>query len=252
MAQIRDLLVAGKARFLGSGTFSGLLDTTGGLKISGAKALTSNPTFLYAMDPTTSEVVYVNTLDVTVGTAQTLGTQTKGATNQPIYLNNGVPTTISGTIGGTASPVYINSGVITKLSSTIGNNAKPVYLSEGTITAFTSTIGSASRPVYVNNGTLTNVNVIDIAYGGTGANNQVKNRVVITDSDSHLVTATSNHYASGSAIYINSGDDAPLGNESLYVKGSAQVDGHLSLISVDKGAKFMYNSSDKCVDIIFV
>lgn len=410
MAQIRDLLVAGKAKFLGTGAFSGLLDAAGGLKISGASRITTNPTYIYAQNPDTSEVSYINVDDVMVGTAKALNTASKGAKNQPIYWANGVPVAIEESVGGTDTPVYLNKGVITKLSATAGGTAKPVYLSGGQITPLTATVGSAKKPVYLSSGTITvsNANVgndalpmymsggefkavniigtsaggtgnstfvkdtliyassatqlssnstattgegyialkttksdgvkftatnsngsvqlltqtnrglydatksewiiytntagtstyiplwkskgsstkfvyinssgeavasdatvgasnrpvylssgtvtavgtIATAYGGTGSSSHTKNRVVITDSSGNLVTTSSEHYATGTAIYINAGSsNLPGGDEKLYVKGSAQVDGHLSL---DNEVKFEYNSTDKCVDVIFI
>lgn len=410
MAQIRDLLVAGKAKFLGTGAFSGLLDAAGGLKISGASKITTNPTYIYAQNPDTSEVSYINVDDVMVGTAKALNTASKGAKNQPIYWTNGVPVAIEESIGGTDTPVYLNKGVITKLSATAGGTAKPVYLSGGQITpltatvgtakkpvylssgtitvsnadvgndalpmymsggefktvniigtsaggtgnstftqgrliyassatklsahsyastseatitltrtdanqskfvaknssgavsiltqtnrglydetksawivytntegtgtyiphwksigsgtkfiyidsngaaaASTSTVGASNRPVYLSSGTVTAVGTIATAYGGTGSSSHTKNRVVITDSSGNLVTTSSEHYATGTAIYINAGSsNLPGGDEKLYVKGSAQVDGHLSL---DNEVKFEYNSTDKCVDVIFI
>lgn len=415
MAQIRDLLVGGKAKFLGSGTFSGLLDAAGGLKISGASKITSNPTYLYAKNNDTDEVSYINVDDVMVGTAKALNTTTAGGAKQAIYWNNGVPVSMTETVGGTDTPVYLNAGVITALSATVGGTAKPVYLNGGKISALSSTIGSskkpvylnagsitasdatvgndslpvymsggefktvniigtsaggtgnssftagtliyassatklssntyattsgstitlsrtdtdasrftatnnngtvellastnrglydktnskwiintttagdatyvplwaskgsgtkfvyfnssgapvassstvggASRPVYLNSGTVTAVTAVATAYGGTGSTSQTANRVVITDGSGNLVTASSNHYANGNAIYVNAGSTVlPKGSENFLVNGSAQINGHLNLVdaSVDKGAKFMYNKSDKCVDIIFI
>jgi len=103
-------------------------------------------------------------------------TSTTGGTVQPIYLNAGVPTALSGSVGGAATPVYLNAGTITKLTGTRGGNKQPVwlnggeivassgsegsgtqfvYLSSGVITKTTSTVGSSTKPIYLNAGVIT-------------------------------------------------------------------------------------------------
>lgn len=412
MAQIRDLLVAGKAKFLGTGVFSGLLDAAGGLKISGSAQITSNPTYVYAQNTETKEVGHINVQDLIVGKANALNIANTGSKITPIYLSNGVPvasdadigskskpiylskgaltasdaniggaatpvymkagviTAFASAIGGEKKPVYVNSsGAITASSTSVGNDAQPVYLNSGTFTAvniisttyggtgnsaftkgtliyaetatklssntyattdaatitlkrtdtssakFTATnsngsvqlltstnrglydatksewivytntagtatyvplwknigstkkqlvyfnssgsaaasdatVGASSKPVYLNNGTITEIGVIETSKGGTGSSAQTRNRVVITDGSGNVNSSISSHYASGDKIFINSGDtEMPIGDEKLYVHGSAQVNGHLVL---DTKVKFMYNNTDKCVDVIFM
>ena len=55
-----------------------------------------------------------------VSTAQKLRTGTVGATNKPIYLNNGTPTAASGNIGAALTPIYMLNGVFTACSQALG------------------------------------------------------------------------------------------------------------------------------------
>lgn len=69
-----------------------------------------------------------------------VGSNTAGA-EVPMYLNAGVPSSMTTTSGGTAQPVYMNAGKISPISATVGSAgnattaATPVYLNAGTITA---------------------------------------------------------------------------------------------------------------------
>lgn len=58
----------------------------------------------------------------TATTATKLGTATKGSTLKPIYLNAGTPTEISGTAGNTITPIYLNAGTPTAISYTIAKS----------------------------------------------------------------------------------------------------------------------------------
>lgn len=80
---------------------------------------------------------------------------TVGASNRPVFFQNGVPTPISGSIGGVAKGVWIDGGVIKPLSGTVGGSKRPVFFQNGAPAALDGTEGSATRPVYLNGGTLT-------------------------------------------------------------------------------------------------
>ena len=86
MANLKDLIVNGSARVLGT--------------IYGN--LTGNAT--------------------TATTATKLGTATVGSTLKPIYLNAGTATAISATVGTTITPIYLNGGTPTALSYTIAKS----------------------------------------------------------------------------------------------------------------------------------
>lgn len=167
-----------------------------------------------------------------------------GADGKPIYFAGGIPVAFANNIGGAAKPVYVNSGTITACSSTVGSTTKPVYMNAGTITVSNATVGSASRPMYLNAGTMTAVTAVGTAYGGTGNTAYNANRVVYTESATKM--SSTNHFASSVKMAINSTAEPAT---TFHVEGSANVDGEFSL---DSKAKFVYNNTDKCVDIIFV
>lgn len=82
------------------------------------------------------------------------------------------------------------------------------------------------------------------ARGGTGNNSFTANRMLYTESATKF--ATTNHYVSTSKVAINS-TSAPTA--ALHVSGDANITNSLFLNSA---VKFTYNSTDKCVDVIFV
>lgn len=188
-----------------------------------------------------TQFTYVNTDGQVVATTTTVGGAAK-----PVYMSSGIITACSSTVGSKTKPVFMSSGTITASDATVGAKTKPIFMSSGTITASDATVGSASRPMYLSSGTMTAVTAVGIAYGGTGATAQTAYRLVTTDSNGNLVS-NNNHYASGTAVCINS-TSLPSSDAAFYVKGNAQVDGSISL---DNKVKFQYNNTDKCVDIIF-
>lgn len=179
----------------------------------------------------------------TATTASKLGVNA-GSDGKPIYFAGGIPVAFTQTIGSASKPVYVNAGTITACSSTIGSTTKPVYMNAGTITVSNATVGSASRPMYLNAGTMTAVTAVGTAYGGTGNTTYNANRVVYTESATKM--SSTNHFASSIKMAINSTAEPAT---TFHVEGSANVDGEFSL---DSKAKFVYNNTDKCVDIIFI
>lgn len=109
-------------------------------------------------------------------------------------------------------------------------------------------VGGSTRPVYIaSTGRATAITCLSTTYGGTGNDTQTANRLAYTDSQNKISTANS-HYVSSTTVCVNS-TAAPTSGANLYVNGIAQIDGELSL---DNEVKFVYNSSDKCVDVIFI
>lgn len=176
-------------------------------------------------------------------TASKLNTNA-GEDGKPIYFAGGIPVAFVKTIGSTARPVYVNDGTITACSATIGSTINPVYMNGGTITASNATVGSVSRPIYLNAGAMTAVTAVGTAYGGTGNTTYNENRVVYTESATKI--SSTNHFASSIKMAINSTTEPKT---TFHVEGSANVDGEFSL---DSKVKFVYNNTDKCVDIIFI
>lgn len=266
MAQIRDLLVGGKAKFLGSGTFSGLLDAAGGLKISGASKITSNPTFLYAQNGDTGEVSYINVDDVTVGSAKALSTLTAGGAKQAIYWSNGIPVGMTDSVGATDTPVYLNGGTITALSATVGGTAKPVYLNKGKISALTQTVGGTKKPVYLASGTITasdatvgndalpmymsggefkTVNIIGTSAGGTGNASFTAGTLIYAETANKL---SSNTYAltSGSTITLKRTDTSASRFTATNSNGSVEIlaSTNRGLYDVTKSQWIIYGNTD--------
>lgn len=213
--------------------------------ITGRPAYTSTLTFQTSTG-TLKATVFKGTLN---GNASTATTASKLAVNagedgKPIYFTGGIPVAFTKTIGGVATPVYVNAGTITACSSTVGSTTIPVYMNGGTITASNATVGSASRPMYLNAGAMTAVTAVGTAYGGTGNTTYNANRVVYTESATKM--SSTNHFASSIKMAINSTTEPAT---TFHVEGSANIDGEFSL---DSKVKFVYNNTDKCVDIIFV
>ncbi len=259
MAQIRDLLVAGKSRFLGSSIFSGLITAEGGLKIPGAKENTSAPTYLLSLTSPTSEVTYTNINEIEVGTAYKLFTSAAGTGSNPVYFSDGVPVASTADIGTAIRPVYMTKGVLTPMGASgtaIGTNKQLIYFEADTgFKASTASVGSTSQPVYLSSGTVTGVNCVSTTYGGTGSTTQTAERLVYTDSQGKLVSA-GNHFAGPNNVYINF-TGASLFDSILFVGGRTQVHGELAITdptdeALDKEVKFQYNKSDRCLDIVFI
>lgn len=138
-----------------------------------------------------------------------------------------------------------------------GANVKPVF---GTLPVAQGGTGITSNPsMLVNLGSTSADTVfkasprpgvtgtLGTANGGTGRNSGwVGNRMVYSETASKL--SSTGHYASSTQIAINSGS-APASGVALHVEGNANIDGALSL---DSAAKFVYNSTDKCIDVIFM
>lgn len=85
----------------------------------------------------------------------TAATSTVGASNNPVYLSNGVITASNTTIGGSAAtPVSLQKGVFGLLTTVgIGKANQPIYLNaQGAITASDSTLGGETRFIYMENG----------------------------------------------------------------------------------------------------
>lgn len=167
MAQLRELIAAGKSKFLGTSTFQGMINADGGLTISGASESTTTPGYLLAKD-STDKVIYINKNNISVGTANALSTQNVGSNVKIIYWKDGIPVLSNGSVGGTAQPLYLNNGELTACSATVGGGTQPVFLNAGVITPSTSDAGSTSCPLYLKGGVLTPINQLAVANGGTG------------------------------------------------------------------------------------
>ena len=204
MAQIRDLIVAGKAKIVGSETVSGLLTADGGLKLGSTSSL-ATPAYVLSLSNTSSQVTYTNVNELTVDTANKLGTAAAGGTATPIYWKDGKPTALTADVGGAAKPTYLKAGVITACSSTVGSGVKPVFMSSGTITVSSSTAGSTSQPIYLNAGTLTGVTAVGVGYGGTGKQSWTQYQLIYASATTTLSQLA---YGSANDILVSGGNSA--------------------------------------------
>jgi len=113
--------------------------------------------------------------------------------------------------------------------------------------------GTTSRPVYFNSsGVPTPITgAISGTYGGTGSSSHTANRLVWSASTTRIQGA-GNHYADGSHIGVNYSSQPTttfrVGGTS-YLGGDTNIEGELSL---ESSVKFVYNNTDKCVDVIFI
>lgn len=121
-------------------------------------------------------------------------TQTRGASNTPIWMDGGVIKTISGNIGDTNKPVYIDSnGAIKPITQTTASK-KLQYFSNGQIVTHNAKIGGAKRPIYydgTNGFTAVNNFDDDGNYTGTTVNSKyinLDNLIQSTDTKPNITT----------------------------------------------------------------
>lgn len=62
------------------------------------------------------------------------------------------------TVGANNQPIFLNDGVITPSNANIGAANKPVHVENGIIKASGANVGTATKPMYMNNGVLTQCN----------------------------------------------------------------------------------------------
>lgn len=138
-----------------------------------------------------------------------------------------------------------------------GANVKPVF---GTLPIAQGGTGLTDSPtLLVNLGSTSSdailkasprpgvTGTLPVGYGGTGrAGGWVGSTAVYAETASKL--SSSGHYMSSTQMSINQ-TTAPASGVVFHVKGNTNVAGELSL---DSAAKFVYNSTDKCIDVIFM
>lgn len=80
------------------------------------------------------------------GTAYSVGDNTSD-TCRPIYFASGKPSAITQTRGANNTPIWMDNGIIKPISFSTGRNKIP-YFSGGQIFSYASNIGSSTRPMY--------------------------------------------------------------------------------------------------------
>lgn len=164
-------------------------------------------------------------------------TETEGANNKPIYLNQGVITASNATIGANNKPVYMNDGVVTPSNADIGANNNPVYMDNGVIKPSTADIGAANKPVHVENG------IIKASGANVGTSTQpvYMNSGVVTQCGSSLdVDITGNAPKDALAQKI----------DETYIKGiSIAADGTITVTRGD-GQTTTYNNLKDLIEAI--
>lgn len=88
-----------------------------------------------------------------------------------------------------------------------------------------------------------NKGTLGTARGGTGNTSYTASRALYTNTATKF--ATSNHFMNASKLAVNSTSEP---STALHVAGDANITGTIAL---NNKVKFSYNSTDKCVDIIF-
>ena len=164
-----------------------------------------------------------------------------GSASQPIYFADGIPKAIIGTISNNAA-----SASKLNISASIGSNSKPVYFSgNGVPVAISATIGSSSTPVYINGGTITAIT--GAISNNTTGNSATSKKLVTIDT-----SGNSTDIAAGSTI-------KPVffsGGVPVQCVGPIQSPG-FAIESNDNGtlnkrATISYNTTDQCIEFIFV
>lgn len=184
MAQLRELIAAGKSKFLGTSTFQGMLIVDNKLSVPGISSVNTADYFL--AKNSNDEVIYINKNNISVGTANALSTQNVGSNVKIIYWKDGVPVLSNGNAGGATHPIYLKNGELTACSSDVGNGKQPVFMSAGVITPSTETVGSTSCPLYLNSGVLTPIAQLAVANGGTGKASWTKFALVYASNTTEL------------------------------------------------------------------
>lgn len=151
-----------------------------------------------------SDIEGIKSGTVEVGRAKKFGKDSVGSSNEPIYINKGVPNTCSiadevknvqGLVSNAAIYKALKNGFAAKLGvADVGSAKKPMYLKKGVPTASDATIGSKTVPVFLKAGTLTacefdipkaqSINIVDEALTGniTMPTTEIKKTVTLKSS----------------------------------------------------------------------
>ncbi len=81
-------------------------------------------------------------------------TETVGANNKPIFMNQGVITASNANIGTNTKPVYMEGGEIKNSTANVGANNNPIFMNQGVITPSNANIGAANKPIHMENGVI--------------------------------------------------------------------------------------------------
>ena len=204
MAQLKDLIVNGPSQFIGNANFSSL-NISGNMSASSAiitsltvssmavtninvTSLTSNSITSTDINTNSLTATTANIADLNVTAISISSNSNIGATNLPIYWNEGVPTTITDLVlNGDITSNNISTTNITVGSpreggtrqlSRIGkiyftieeDNGSPLQSERYSYTSISS-IGASTLPIYWSNGIPTSITGINLSSGSITANN---------------------------------------------------------------------------------
>ena len=148
-----------------------------------------------------------------------------GANNNPVYFSNGVPVRCSETIGASDTPVYINNGTITAINGTLKNNA-------ASADKLNTNAGSTTQPIYFSGGK-------PVAITGAIANNTTGSAAKLNTNAGSTVKPV---FFSGGVPVQCAG---PIQSPGFAIESDDNG-------TLQKRATISYNTTDQCIEFIFV
>jgi hypothetical protein len=238
MAQLKDLLVAGDARVIGESSFNDKVTVAGLLTLSGGFSVNSNTT----ISGTVKYILGVNAFSSNVGSViyQDIGTIVVGSAKKvenALTVNgksyDGSKAVDVGTIGVTYGGTGISS-VTANAGALIAGTSKNTYVFRAITNNTTATTAATG----------TNLITANTLYYALPKINNAK-----TYTSSSTFYAPVSGGTSGYTLVATGSTSTPEWTNVLQtVDTGIKVKGHVEL---DNATKFVYNSTDKCIDVIF-
>lgn len=218
MAQIKDLLVAGKSRFVGTTSFNDQMISLGGMRFLEGSLEKKSVIYQVLGIDSSGVAVYADMTGLTIGTANKLSVS-GGGTMQPVYFASGQPVTL---------PAFKNNTAVGPLGW-VSTSQDIMAITSNTLAywngAHSGTSSNISVLGKISAGTW-QATPIGAAYGGTGQNTLAKSANVLINALSTQTTTPvdADYYISQSA---NGGTTTttyyrrPMSSLWTYIKGKS-------------------------------
>ena len=238
MAQLKDLLVAGDARVIGESSFNDKVTVAGLLTLSGGFSINSNTTTagtvkyilgVNAFSSNVGSVIYQDVGNIVVGSAKRV--EYELSVNGKTY--DGSKAISVGTMGVTYGGTGISS-VTANAGALIAGTSANTY----TFRAITNNTAATAAAANTN---LITANTLYYALP------KINNAKTYTSS-STFYAPTSGGTSGYTLVAAGSTSTPEWTNVLQTVDTGIKVKGHVEL---DSATKFVYNSTDKCIDVIF-
>ena len=248
MAQLKDLLVAGKSRFVGTTSFTDQMISLGGIRFLEG-ALEKKTAIYQVLGIDSSGVaVYADLTGLTIGTANRLSVS-GGGTMQPVYFASGQPVTL---------PAFKNLSAVGPLDW-VSNENDIMAITSNTLAywngAYKGTVSNITVLGKIQTGTW-QATPIDAARGGTGQTSLVNSANVLINalSTGSSTPQDTDYYISqyvGGGTTTTTYHRRPMSALWTYIKGKIDTDHKYVLRAGDTmTGSLIINGTDKDYGLI--